>query len=183
MTFPDEGRRLLKVLFNSSDMIYDSLTLHGRSTRVLAASTNSKKRDSNRVKLSNRNLVAKIYWPEESRINEALATQRAHDILKHSALEQHLPTVICWKDFQHRTGDVREELGLTDEITKSRVLRVLVAIRLEPLGSLRNEETFFDGWKGCFQCRCSLPCLSASFAYRLCRSSWALVRRDSTWWY
>lgn len=153
MRFPtEEGQRPLKVLINPSDKIYDQFTLNGRSTRVLAASTRSKRRDPNGLKLSNRGLVAKIYWPEESRTNEAVAIERAHDLLKDSALKRHLPTVICWIDLEHTTGDIREKLGLTDENTKSRVLRVLIAIRLEQLGSLRNEEKFLNGWKGCFEC-------------------------------
>ena len=127
---------------------------------MLGASTKSKKHDPRGVELSNRDLVAKIYWPEESRINEATAIEHAHNLLKNSVFKQHLPTVICWKDFNHRTGDIRQKLGITDDNTKSRVLRVLIAIRLEQLGYLRDEGNFLNGWKGCFQCRCSVPCLS-----------------------
>jgi len=127
---------------------------------VLGASTKSKKHDPRGVELSNRDLVAKIYWPEESRINEATAIEHAHNLLKNSVFKQHLPIVICWKDFNHRTGDIRQKLGITDDNTKSRVLRVLIAIRLEQLGYLRDEGNFLNGWKGCFQCRCSVPCLS-----------------------
>jgi hypothetical protein len=59
MTFPEKGRRSLKVLVDPFDTIYDNFNPNGRSTRVLGASTRSKKRDSSGVKLSNRDLVAK----------------------------------------------------------------------------------------------------------------------------
>lgn len=151
LDFPEQH---IKISINPSNPIYSNFCLNGRATRVLSATA-----ESDDSELANRPLVAKIYWPEEDRINEASAIQQAHEALEGTGLRKHLPTVVCFMDIDYHTGDIREDLGLEpDEKTKSRVLRVLIAYRLNKLHSFtskkRSAKKFFTGWKECFECKC-----------------------------
>jgi len=150
LEFPEQD---IKISIDPSDKIYSNFCLNGRATRVLAASA-----ESDDTELANHPLVAKIYWPEEDRINEALAIQQAHEALEGTGLRKHLPTTVCFMDIDYHTGSIREDLGLEpDEKTKSRVLRVLIAFRLKnlhsPTSKKRSAKKFFTGWKECFECK------------------------------
>ena len=152
LEFPEQHT---KISINPSVKIYNNFCLNGRATRVLSAFAKSDDDES-----ANHPLVAKIYWPEEDRINEAMAIEQAHEALKGTGLSKHLPTVICSMDIDYHTGSIREDLRLEpNENTKSRVLRVLIALRLKKLHSLpskarpRSPTKFFTGWKECFECK------------------------------
>lgn len=128
---------------------------------MLVASTRSDK-SLGGVKLFDQSLIAKVYWPEEDRINEVMAITRARTVLRETepALEKHLPTIICWIDINYTTGSIRKALGIpSDGRTASRVLRILIALRLERLDGpslvMKDAKRFFKGWKECFQCKCS----------------------------
>ena len=134
--------------------LYEQFCLNGRATRVLLAFTKSSW-FLGTVELSSRQLIAKIYWPEEDRMSEATAIELAHATLKDSELKKHLPTVVCSMDFPYSTGRIRKALNIEAEEggTKSRVPRAIIAFHHEQMSSLRNGDHLLSGWKGCFECK------------------------------
>ena len=166
----------IRVSIDPSKKVYDNFCLTGRATQVLLASTQSNNSLGD-VKLPDQSLIAKVYWPEEDRINEVTAIMRAHELLRETepALVKHLPTIICWMDIDYKTGSIRQALGIPpDGRTASRVLRVLIALRLQRLDGpslvSKNAKRFFKGWKECFQCKClSFECLHKLLIQRIIR--------------
>jgi len=143
------------ISIDPTSKLYEQFCLHGRATRVLLASTKSSC-FLGTVNLSSRKLIAKIYWPEEDRINEATAIEHAHSTLKNSDLKKHLPTLVCSMDFPYSTGRIRKALkiGAKEGGTKSRVLRAIIAFHHEQMSSLRDGEHLLSGWRDCFECKC-----------------------------
>lgn len=114
---------------------------------MLGASTKSKHPVSGES-LDGVALAAKFYWPESSRLNEATVIQEAKERgANDPEIEGHLPDLICWRDFDVSTGDIRDALGVdnTDRSdgvrpTKPRTLRVLIFRRLDPITTLFGKE-------------------------------------------
>lgn len=102
-------------------------------------------------------VVVKIYWPGEVRTNEADIIRGAREQANgEKKITSHLPDVIACRDFQYRTGRVRDALGLEDrerKLSRSRLLRVIVFPFLEPITTLPGKE-FIRAWLECVRCEC-----------------------------
>lgn len=105
--------------------------------------------------------IAKISWIEDVRDSEVEVLAKAWEVAREVAREDatvrgHIPEVIAFRDYpQFATGKIRKSLEIVPETgsrrTTSRVLRVTIFLRLDPLTSLVGEaflRAFFD----CFQC-------------------------------
>lgn len=124
-----------------------------RATRVFGATSTSK--DPKNV-LSNKGLVAKIYYPETSRDNEVAVIEQARECGKDDEeIRGHLPEVIAWCDFPDSdTQYIRRALKIyKPELSKrGRVLRVIIVPQYYPITNLVGS-TFWDIFWQCFRCR------------------------------
>jgi hypothetical protein len=80
-------------------------------------------------------IVAKVSWPEASRENEAEIIEEIREKGKDNEhIQNHLPTVICWADFEGTyTGCIRTALKLDASDSGRRVLRITVFQRLQSI--------------------------------------------------
>ncbi|KDQ50883.1 hypothetical protein JAAARDRAFT_199586 [Jaapia argillacea MUCL 33604] len=130
-----------RVIIDPGDILHGHYSLLGRATRILMAYFASGEGDD---------LVVKIYWPEESRENEARIIKLATEAGKTDDLiGPHLPHLIDHRDIRYRTGQIREELGI--ETQGSRVLRVMLFEKLNHMDNLAGEE-FMKIWMQCYRC-------------------------------
>ncbi|KAF8877380.1 hypothetical protein BD779DRAFT_1448596 [Infundibulicybe gibba] len=101
-------------------------------------------------------MVAKLYWPQKSRVPEAKILEEAYRIGKGNArIEGHLPELIYTHDFdEYSTKHIRTLLGMDTE-GSDRVLRLIVFCRLYPITNLVGAE-FWDAFWDCFRCHLDL---------------------------
>ena len=138
------GSRTVKLRLDQ--ILHSSYTIFGRATKTFVASSDS-----------DAGLVAKISWPETSRENEAIVIGEARERGKEKEyVREHLPTVICWTDFEGTdTGCIRTALQLdvsgSGSSSGRRVLRIIVFQRLEDILSLTRRD-FVQAWLDCVRC-------------------------------
>jgi len=125
----------------------------GRATQMLSATSQSTilgRRGESRD-LKNAELVLKVYWPEESRVNEAGIIDEAGRIAEgNGQVEGHLPDLIWARDFdEYSTKNIRMACGIKSE--GHRVLRVMLFRRLYPITDLTGDRFWKAFWQ-CFRC-------------------------------
>ena len=99
-------------------------------------------------------LVAKLYWPEASRVGEGEIIEKARQIAEQNKdVNGHIPDLICSHDFdEYSTKRIREALGIATE--GHRVLRVMLFRQLYPITDLTGKKFWKAFWE-CFNCKCT----------------------------
>ncbi|KAG2337730.1 hypothetical protein BDR05DRAFT_1045369 [Suillus weaverae] len=92
-------------------------------------------------------LVAKLYWPEESRESEAAILEEIYRIAKNSPeVEGHVPEMVWFHKFEETsTENIRKALGVDDKNGGSRVLYIIVFRKMIPITTLSGIE-FLTAW-------------------------------------
>lgn len=92
-------------------------------------------------------MVAKLYWPEESRLSEPEILVKVQAIAEHdSRVKGHVPDMVWFHKFDETsTTHIRKALEMNNAAEGSRVFYVIVFRRLEPITSLSDPE-FRDAW-------------------------------------
>ena len=130
----------------SNHILHSALGIVGRGTVTVKAKSNDDVQ---------RDLVIKIYWPEELRPNEATIIS---DAIKRGGddpdIKNHLPTVFATQDLEYRTGAVRDALRIRDSGENSRVLRLVVVAFLQPITDAPGL-LFIRAWLQCVRCECT----------------------------
>jgi hypothetical protein len=99
-------------------------------------------------------MVAKIFWGEESRTSEPEILKRVEEVAKeHDSVRGHIPELLWHHTFTNPTSAIREALGVPEPTTGSRVLHILVFRKLRPITELHGKE-LFDVWYQCILCTC-----------------------------
>ncbi|KAF9458041.1 hypothetical protein BDZ94DRAFT_1301484 [Collybia nuda] len=144
--------------------LYQRYSLTGRCTQVYTAIGALDKQyqplSTNPLvlgELSSDSLALKMYWPEESRPNEAEILKRAFALGKtQDAIHDHIPELLASRDHVCSTGIIREWLGLKyaeEENNRYRILRILLFRKLKPLDPEQLPmKDFMRGWKQCLTC-------------------------------
>lgn len=142
--------RGVEAVIDTKHPLSQRYSLTGRCSRVLPAESPSLHPDSNQ-NLVGMKLVAKISWPNESRVSEARIIKCAVDKLGNP---DHLPYLIDSLD-GYRTATIREELGIRRERSNRpcRVLRIMLFEHLEPITKLEGK-AFVKAWLQCIRCKC-----------------------------
>jgi hypothetical protein len=129
----------------------------GRATQILSATSQStifeRQGESKEPRdLKGMELVLKVYWPEESRINEADIIDEASRIAEGSKhVKGHLPDLIWARDFDgYSTKNIRKAFGIKSE--GPRVLRVMLFRRFYPITDLTGDRFWKAFWQ-CFRCK------------------------------
>jgi hypothetical protein len=102
-------------------------------------------------------LVAKLYWPEESRQSEAEPIVEAvHRIAdEQPKMVDHVPDVIWSNTFKGTsTAKIRKALGIDDVPWASRALYIIVFRKLLPITRLSGDN-FLRAWWDAVECKCS----------------------------
>ncbi|KAF8877383.1 hypothetical protein BD779DRAFT_1475263 [Infundibulicybe gibba] len=130
--------------------------LKGRCTQILEATSNSQDPRDPTDTLEGVDMVAKLYWPQESRTPEAQILAEAHRVGKGNArIEGHLPELIYTRDFdQYSTKHIRALLDLESD-NSERILRLIIFRRLSPITDLIGAEFWKAFWE-CFCCHLDL---------------------------
>ncbi|OAX31445.1 hypothetical protein K503DRAFT_777572, partial [Rhizopogon vinicolor AM-OR11-026] len=129
--------------------------LRGRATNVFPVESTQLSRLARN--LSSRNntdeLVAKIYWPEESRQSEAEILEEVHSIADgQPKVMDHVPDVIWSHTFKGTsTAKIRKALGIDDVPGASRALYIIVFRKLLPITQL-TEDNFLRAWWHAVEC-------------------------------
>jgi hypothetical protein len=99
-------------------------------------------------------LVAKLYWPEESRQSEAEILEEVHKIAAESPeVKDHVPEVIWFHKFKDTsTAKIIKALGIDDVVHGSRALYIIVFRKLRPITELNGDE-FLRAWWQAVLCR------------------------------
>lgn len=144
------------VTLNLNNCLRDHSGLFGRASRVFGATSDSVDPLHPMERLSGKDLVAKIYYPETNRLNEAhiveMALQRGKD---DPEIEGHIPDVVASADFpQTDTANIRKALGIYQPgLSKhGRVLRIIIVRRYRPITDLVGETFWLAFWQ-CFRCK------------------------------
>jgi hypothetical protein len=142
------------ILINQTEKIRGHLGIVGRATQMLSATSQStiSRRQGETRDLKGMELVLKVYWPEESRINEADIIDKAGGIAKENIhVDGHLPDLIWAGDFdEYSTKHIRMACDMKSE--GHRVLRVMLFRRLYPITDLTGERFWKAFWQ-CFRCK------------------------------
>ena len=124
------------------DVIDSLYTLRGRGTYMLAGKTLDGAHE----------LAVKIYWPETSRDSEVKIIVVANELGRGtSAIVDHLPNVICSRDFDYSTDTIRKELDLEIIPQKTRCLCSTAFLRQDPVTELTGKP-FVQVWFDCVIC-------------------------------
>ena len=142
-----DGEQTQIVLYPFSHDIYFGTALFERGTNVIGGRKwppheRKEHADNADAVRDGNNLVAKIYWPEESRASEVEILKKAKKYGEKIALiRTHIPDVVCHKDPVFAgcsTSTIRKFLGLSTK--GSYRLRVIVSRRLIPIRELEEKE-------------------------------------------
>jgi len=119
--------------------------------RVACAKSQSTDPRDGRKKLTDLDLVLKIYWPEESRMLEGQIVEEAAKCGEHNDhVKGHLPDLVCSYDLDgYSTANIRQTLGVAVE--GCRKLRVILFRRLYPITNLIGDRFWEVFWE-CFRC-------------------------------
>jgi hypothetical protein len=124
-------------------------------------------------------MVAKIFWPEESRESEPDILKKVQTIAEAhpNDVKGHIPEMVWFHKFDETsTATVRKTLGIDEPDRGSRVLYIIVFRKLVPITTLSGKDflrawwdvvvcTFFSSWR----CLLSIKCDD--------RSSYSLEKR------
>ena len=132
--------------------------LRGRATNVFPVTSKTLSQEARKHPSLNQTdeLVAKLYWPEQSRQSEAEILEEVHKIAAGKAeVKVHIPEVIWSHRFQGTsTAKIRKALGIDDAQGGNRVLYIIVFRKLRPITELSGDE-FLRAWWHAVVCRCS----------------------------
>ena len=158
--FPTSGaNKGAKVEINPKELLHSRWSLRGRATRVVGASSQSR-RPITGDSLDHVPLVVKLSWPETWRWSKQTVLARAKACGKGNRnVENHLPDLICSYDLGYSTGTIHKAVNVSESehsLKEPRVLRVTLFRRLYPLTMLGGEQ-FVAAWLGCIRyvCLCS----------------------------
>lgn len=106
--------------------------------------------------LAGTGLALKVYWPEESRPNEADILREAYKVGESDrSVREHLPELLASCDHFYSSATIRCRLGIEkivdDNPNGSRTLRFLLFKLLQPIGEL-PVPMFMRGWRDCLIC-------------------------------
>jgi len=140
------------------DLEADDYGLRGRATNVfpVKSTTVSKlleKRPSQNV---SKEMVAKLYWPEQSRESEPDILKKVQKIAEKYPNEvgPHIPGVVWFHKFDETsTVGIRRTLGIDEPERGSRALYIIVFRKLVPITTLSGKE-FLRAWWQVVVCRC-----------------------------
>ncbi|KAG0698935.1 hypothetical protein DFH29DRAFT_834252 [Suillus ampliporus] len=143
---PEHGSVDLKFDLKSTERT-THFGLRGRATTVFPVES---------VKLSSllsdspnksKELVAKLYWPEESRESEAEILKKVYKIAESEAqVKGHVPEMVWSHKFEGTsTANIRKALGIDDAERGSRVFYIIVFRKLIPITTLSGKE-FLSAW-------------------------------------
>ena len=156
-----EGQKTKIALCPLSDEIFSRMILRGRGTFIIGGmeyTLYEAEGAANKVAaVKTKNpLVAKIYWPEESRASEVEILQMAKEYGRNIPfIRNHIPNMVCHEDpvfAGSSTSMIRDFLGLPTD--GSRCLRVIVSPRLIPIRELKEKEMLL-AYLQCFFGVCS----------------------------
>jgi hypothetical protein len=130
--------------------------LRGRATNVFPVTSKALSRRAGKCSGGNTSeeLVAKIYWPEETRQSEAEILKAVEKIAAEtSEVKGHIPEVIWSHKFEGTsTATIREALGIGNAQTGRRVLYMIVFRKLRPITELSGDE-FMRAWWHAVVCK------------------------------
>ncbi|KAG2127278.1 uncharacterized protein EDB93DRAFT_1332694 [Suillus bovinus] len=134
-----------------SDTRMTHFGLHGHATNVFSVQSkylsDKKKRDV--CGNDSKELVAKLYWPEERRQSEDEILQNVYSIAsKESTVKGHIPDMVWFHKFDETsTTKIRRSLGIQDADAEggSRILYIVMFRKLIPITSLSGDE-FLSAW-------------------------------------
>ncbi|CAE6356205.1 unnamed protein product [Rhizoctonia solani] len=132
----------LKIEYNPcmNTLLYDAFCLNGRSTNVFGV--------ENRTECLP--LVAKLYWPDSTKLDEATIIAEAYTRVPH--ISNHLPRVIRSRVVDPvGTDRIRRQLGISlNSPRPPRVLCIIIFERLEPITQLTGN-LFLIAWVQCMR--------------------------------
>jgi hypothetical protein len=140
------------------DLESDKRTTHfglrGRATTVFPVT--SKKLSAQITSLPHHNphnptkeLVAKLYWPEEERESEPAILQKVYEIAqkdREGKVKYHVPEMVWFHKFEDTsTAKIRAALGLEGAKRGRRVLYMIIFRKLDPITDLSGKQ-FLAAW-------------------------------------
>ncbi|KAG2134053.1 uncharacterized protein EDB93DRAFT_1173291 [Suillus bovinus] len=134
-----------------SDTRITHFGLRGRATNVFSVRSKYLSDIQKRDVCGNdsKELIAKLYWPEERRQSEDEILQNVYDIAsKESTVKGHIPDMVWFHKFDETsTAKIRRSLGIQDADAEggSRVLYIIVFRKLIPITSLSGDD-FLSAW-------------------------------------
>ncbi|KAH7920984.1 hypothetical protein BV22DRAFT_1073079 [Leucogyrophana mollusca] len=121
--------------------------VNGRATDVLRVTSPQLEKQH-----PGKDMVAKVFWPEDSRTGEVTILQQVSRLAKgNPKVEGHIPKLLFWHKFENSTAELREALGIAGPREGSRSLYILVFPKLLPITELSGDE-FFSAWWDCVLC-------------------------------
>ncbi|KAH7920991.1 hypothetical protein BV22DRAFT_1198538 [Leucogyrophana mollusca] len=121
--------------------------VNGRATDVLRVTSPQLEKQH-----PGKDMVAKVFWPEDSRTSEVTILQQVSRLAKgNPKVEGHIPELLFWHKFENSTAELREALGIAGAREGSRSLYILVFPKLFPITDLSGDE-FFSAWWDCVVC-------------------------------
>ena len=131
--------------------------LRGRATNVFPVTSKTLSQEARKLPSLNKTdeLVAKLYWPEQSRQSEAEILEEVDNIATRKAeVKDHIPEVIWSHKFEGTsTAKIRKALGIDDGQGGNRVLYIIVFRKLRPITELSGDQ-FLRAWWHAVVCRC-----------------------------
>ena len=167
--------------------------LRGRATNVFPVTSDmlsSLPRDSRNLN-DTKDLVAKLYWPEEMRQSEPDILKEVYKIAdggregmtaeERQQVADHVPEMVWFHEFEETsTANIRRALGINDAERGSRVFYIIVFRRLCPITDLSGDK-FLNAWWHAVLCRRPFSCTTAWVINHDNRSSCPLeIRRPSS---
>jgi hypothetical protein len=159
LSLPGSVDSLVEILVDEENKLRGHFGLKGRATHVLHANSHSIDPHDVNKSLNDRDLVAKVYWPEVSRITEVEIIEAAQLIGKTNPdVKDHIPVIISSLDLeQYSTDKIRRMLGIWIDPKGSQLLRVIMFPRLFPITELTGISFWTAFWQ-CFRCKSILLC-------------------------
>ncbi|KAG2132078.1 hypothetical protein DEU56DRAFT_812987 [Suillus clintonianus] len=93
-------------------------------------------------------LVAKLYWPEDARESEPDILKKVYKIAETDArVKHHVPEMVWFHKFEDTsTANIRSALGLQDPKLGRRIFYIIVFRRLEPITDLWDTQFLSTWW-------------------------------------
>jgi hypothetical protein len=163
--FPlSKDKQTFRITLNDTEFdIFDSLapkslTLFGRATTVCPVKSNDVHPLDPAESLDDEELVAKVYWPENTRTNEKDLLDLAYAIGGQPNGEDvrgHLPVLVASGTFFGQDVDAVKRKKLLQLPSNhqyiDRCLRILIFYKLRPIWELTGKD-FLMAWVDCFRC-------------------------------
>jgi len=133
--------------------------LRGRATNVFPVESErlSKLLNEQPSQNTSKDMVAKLYWPEQSRESEPDILKKVQEIAeKNPDVNGHIPEMVWFHKFDETsTANIRKILGIDKPDRGSCALYIIVFRKLVPITTLSGEE-FLKAWWHVVVCGC--PC-------------------------